>query len=359
MPAVADTAPLHTILFGDLPLLVAREFARLVMAAPDLRLVGPVVRDAELASQICELRPSVIIAVPSQLAMLSQVAKSARVLLYSAAGTAELLQFQEGHRWCLSGIIEPLPHLLAERASWRQTLLQKLRLAAVGLAASPRLLTRTLTVPPPSGLVIIGASTGGPSAVETLLAQLRADSQCAIVVAVHLPQSFTASFVARLRRKSALPVVAAGAGSRLLAGQVLVVPGGTNMVVRRGVGGHWSTCLAPEPAAVGSDIPSVDILMSSAATAANRAMGVVLTGLGRDGTRGARAIQENGGQVLVQDAASAAVFSMPGAVLRAGWASAALPLAGLAAAINDFGRQPLETTTTPARRAFVTTAHAA
>ena len=338
MPPVADTTPLHTILFGDLPLLVAREFARLVAAAPDLRLVGPV-RETELAAQVHDLRPSVVIVAPSQLAALSQLAKPVQVLVYGSAGLNQTLQVYESRRLGLAGTIEPIPHLLAERASWRQSLLQKLRLTAVGLAAPSRLLTRTPSVIPPSGLVIIGASTGGPRAIETLLAQLRSDFHCAVVVAVHLPESFTHSFVARLRRTSVLPVAEAVAGGRLMAGQVMVVPGGTNMVVQRGAGGHWTTRLAPETVVTGTDVPSVDMLMSSAAITAGRVLGVVLTGLGHDGTRGARAIQEHGGQVLVQDAASAAVFSMPGAVLRAGWASAALPLSGLAAAINDFGRQ--------------------
>ena len=348
---MADSAPLHTILFGDLPLAVAREFVRLAASAPDLRLVGPVVGATELAAQAQVLRPSVVVAAANQLPAMSARSGQARVLLYDAAGISGLLLFSQARTPKLSGAIEPLPQLLAERARWRQGLLQKLRLAASGVVVTPRL-SQTPAMLPPTGLVVIGASTGGPSAVGTLLAQLQPGIRCAVLVAVHLPEAFTASLVARLRRSSVLPVVAAGPGSRLLAGQVLVVPGGTNMLVRRSAAGHWNTCLAPEPAPVGGDVPSVDLLMHSAASAVNRVLGVVLTGLGSDGTHGARAIHERGGQVLVQDAASAAVFSMPGAVLRAGWASAALPLAGLAAAINDFGRPPLAVATLAPKPAF-------
>ena len=357
MPIVADTVPLYTILFGDLPLLVTRELVRLVAVAPDLRLVGPVMQDMELALQVQNVRPSVIIVSGGQLAALSGGAISVPVLLYESETGTDLMQPQEGSRWGLAGIIERLPHLLAERASWRQSVLQKMRLTAKGLNPPRWLGARTPFVPVPTGLVVIGASTGGPLAVEKLLAQLHSNARCAIVVAVHLPASFTASFVTRLRRTSALPVVAAEAGTRLLAGQVVVVPGGANMAIRRGPGGHWTTCLAPESGPTGSDVPSVDVLMCSAATAASRVLGVVLTGLGHDGTQGARAIREHGGQVLVQDATSAAVFSMPGAVLRAGWASAALPLVGLAAAINTFGCPPKEVSAAPRR--LVLTAHAA
>ncbi|WP_375418469.1 CheB methylesterase domain-containing protein [uncultured Hymenobacter sp.] len=334
MPAAADSLPLSSVLLGRVPLAVAGELVRLISAAPDLRLVGPAGGVAELAAYAQELRPAVIVASISQLPALAALARLVRVLLYDAAAGLPPL-CSEG-RWELSGSIEPLPGQLARRTAWRQTLLQKLRAAAF-----PRWLGRTSLVglTSPTGLVIIGASTGGPAAVEAVLTQLRPGLRCAVVVAVHLPAAFTASLVARLRRTSALPVAAAEAGSRLLAGQVVVVPGGTNMVLRRLAAGGWSSCVASEPA-TGGDVPSVDLLMTSAAATGGRVLGVVLTGLGHDGRRGARAIREQGGQVLVQDAASAAVFSMPGAVLRAGWASAALPLAGLAAAINEFGREP-------------------
>lgn len=337
MPIAADSLALSTVLLGRVPLAVAGELARLIGAAPDLHLTGPIGGVAELATYAQELRPAVIIAPACQLPALAALARPGRVLLYDPA-TAALPPSETESRWELSGIIEPLPGQLTGRAAWRQTLLQKLRAAAFPrrLACPPGPLAGLAS---PTGLVIIGASTGGPAAVETVLAQLRPGLRCAVVVAVHLPAAFTASLVRRLRRASAVPVAAAGAGSRLLAGQIVVVPGGINMVLRRAALGGWSCCLAPEPA-TGGDVPSVDLLMASAAARGGRVLGVVLTGLGHDGRRGARAIREQGGQVLVQDAASAAVFSMPGAVLRAGWASAALPLSGLAAAINEFGREP-------------------
>lgn len=329
---MADSVSAHPVLLGHLPLAVACELVRLTAAAPDLRLVGPAGGTTDLLAHAQELRPTVIVAASSQLPALAQLARPAAVLVYAGPAAAPLSGVNCGEP--LNTTIQPLPHLLAERAAWRQDVLQKLRLAAL-----PRRWGRLAGALPPSGLVVIGASTGGPAAVEVLLAQLRPGLPCAVLVAVHLPAFFTASLVARLRRVSALPVAAASPGRRLEAGQVLVVPGGTNMVVRRSAAGTWTTCLAPEPAPTGSDVPCVDLLMSSAAAAVGPAvLGVVLTGLGHDGTRGARAIREHGGQVLVQDGASAAVFSMPGAVLRAGWASAALPLAGLAAAINELGR---------------------
>lgn len=336
---MADSAPVHSVLLGHLPLAVACELVRLVADAPDLRLVGPSGGVAELLRYAQELRPAVLVVAAGQLPALTQLARP--VLTYAPlTGGLPAVGADCGS---LRDTLPPLPSLLAERAAWRQQVLQKLRLATI-----PRRWARP-TFAPPSGLVIIGASTGGPAAIEALLTQLRPNLRCAVLVAVHLPEFFTASLVTRLRRVSALPVGAATPGGRLEAGRVLVVPGGTNMVLRRGAASYWATCRAPETAAAGSDVPSIDLLMGSAAAVVGPpVLGVVLTGLGHDGTCGARAIREHGGQVLVQDGASAAVFSMPGAVLRAGWASAALPLAGLAAAINEFGRAPAEMATVPA-----------
>ena len=342
MSPVADTVPLPTVLFGDLPLAAAREFVRLAATAPDLRLIGPIQGAAELAAQVASLRPALVVAAAAQLPVLAGLTafiRPTRVLLYAAPPE---LRPWGGPALQVCGSIEPLPLLLAERALWRQSVLHRLRLVAVGLAGAPWKLTRLAAPALPAGVVVIGASTGGPGALETVLAQLRPGLRCAVVVAVHLPGAFTASLVARLQRAAVLPVLPAVPGGRLVAGQVVVIPGGTHMAVRRSAAGYWTTCLAPEMPPTGGDVPSIDLLMSSAAATTDRLLGVVLTGLGHDGTRGARAIRERGGQVLVQDAASAAVFSMPGAVLRAGLASAALPLAGLAAAINAFGTAPTE-----------------
>ena len=98
MPAVADTIPLYTILFGDLPLLVTRELVRLVAAASDLRLVGPVRQDVELASQVQNVRPSVIIVSGSQLAALSGSVKSVPVLLYESEIDTDLAVRGGEHR---------------------------------------------------------------------------------------------------------------------------------------------------------------------------------------------------------------------------------------------------------------------
>lgn len=107
--------------------------------------------------------------------------------------------------------------------------------------------------------------------------------------------------------------------------------------VKNGPWRSWQVAFSSEPG-TSFDEPSVDLLMqSAAAVAGQRAMGVVLTGLGNDGTAGARAIRQNGGRILVQNEESAAVFSMPNSVIQAGHADAVLSLEQIANAINRIG----------------------
>nr|WP_262904925.1 CheB methylesterase domain-containing protein [Hymenobacter pini] len=194
---------------------------------------------------------------------------------------------------------------------------------------------RTQAIPlPPQGIVVLGGSTGGAPAVETLLRSVPAHFPWAILVAVHLPAHFTDFLVERLRRSCVLPVEAAGSGTRLQAGRVLVAPGGHNTVVQPMTGSPWLGWQTNFVSEASLDVPSIDILMQSAARLVGRnVVGVVLTGLGHDGTAGARAIRQAGGTVLVQDEASSAVFSMPKSVIQAGLASEIVPLSDMATTV--------------------------
>jgi two-component system chemotaxis response regulator CheB len=158
-----------------------------------------------------------------------------------------------------------------------------------------------------------------------------------LLIAVHLPVHFTASFVKRLQRLTRLPVKIGSIGIPLEEGQIIIAPGGQNMVVKpvqRGPWQAWHIGFSSQ-APVSFDDPSIDVLMRSAARVAGpRVLGIILTGLGNDGTLGAQAIRACGGQVIAQSKESAAVFSMPESVIRAGHANAVLPLAQIAEAIN-------------------------
>jgi two-component system chemotaxis response regulator CheB len=184
----------------------------------------------------------------------------------------------------------------------------------------------------PSGtakLVVIATSTGGPRALASLLPALPSPLGLGSLIVQHMPPGFTASLANRLNRASALQVTEARGGEAIDPEQALLAPGGHHLRL----GGDGRTLLSDDPE-VGGLRPRADLLIEDAARSfRERLVLVVLTGMGRDGLRGARAVQAHGGRVLVESEASCTVFGMPRVVHEARLADAILPLDELAAAI--------------------------
>lgn len=169
--------------------------------------------------------------------------------------------------------------------------------------------------------VAIGASTGGIHALGLLLRQLPRDFAVPLLVTQHLPASFIPVFARQVENACGRPAEIANDGLVLTPGRIVVAPGHGHIVVRRkgSLGLVVEVSGAPAPSGC---LPSVDPMLESLAQACEgRALGVILSGMGRDGAIGARALVEAGGTILAQDADSSAVWGMPGAVARAGLAS--------------------------------------
>jgi two-component system chemotaxis response regulator CheB len=181
-------------------------------------------------------------------------------------------------------------------------------------------------------VVVIGASTGGPNALAEILPAFPPDWPVPLVIVQHMPPAFTARLAERLAEKSRLRVREAVAGELISAAQAWVAPGGHHLLLSRD-GRKVRLALNQEPP-VNSCRPAVDVLFGSAAEVYGPGvLAVVLTGMGQDGWRGCEGIRAAGGQILVQDEASSVVWSMPGAVARAGLADEVLPLDCLGPAI--------------------------
>ena len=181
-------------------------------------------------------------------------------------------------------------------------------------------------------IVAIGASTGGPRALSTVIESLPADFPLPIVVVQHMPPLFTRSLAERLSSKSGLRCVEAVDGSVLEPGTIWIAPGNWHLTVVR-EGAVVRVRLTGEPPE-NSCRPSVDPLFRSVAEVYGAgALGVLLTGMGQDGLLGARRVVERQGRVLVQDEASSVVWGMPGAVARAGLASKIVPVSEMASEI--------------------------
>jgi two-component system chemotaxis response regulator CheB len=174
-------------------------------------------------------------------------------------------------------------------------------------------------------VIAIGASTGGPDALTTIVSGLPADVAVPIVVVQHMPVLFTRLFSERLDRSCPLPVQEAVDGQLVEAGHVIVAPGDKHMtLVRQGTDVRVKlTMEAPENYCR----PAVDVLFRSvAAVYGAGVMACVLTGMGHDGVNGAERIKAAGGRIVVQDERSSVVWGMPGAIVAAGLASDMVPL---------------------------------
>jgi two-component system chemotaxis response regulator CheB len=158
-------------------------------------------------------------------------------------------------------------------------------------------------------LVSIGTSTGGPVALRSLLTALPGDFPTGIVVVQHMPPVFTQAFAERLNTLCALGVKEAENGEPILAGRVYIAPGDRHMTVSRLDGD--SKVLLNKATPVCGHRPSVDVLMHSVARAyGERAVGVIMTGMGKDGAGGLHELKRRGGYVLAQDEESSVIFGM-------------------------------------------------
>lgn len=176
-------------------------------------------------------------------------------------------------------------------------------------------------------VVAIGASTGGIHALGLMLRRLAPDFDVPLLITQHLPASFMPVFARQIEAACRRPADIAGEGLMLTRGRIVIAPGHGHIVVRRKTSGSGGlvTRISTEPAASGC-VPSVDPMLESLADACEgRALGVILSGMGRDGVIGARTLVDAGGTIYAQDAETSAVWGMPGAVSRAGLASLIAP----------------------------------
>jgi two-component system, chemotaxis family, protein-glutamate methylesterase/glutaminase len=177
-------------------------------------------------------------------------------------------------------------------------------------------------------IVAIGTSTGGPNALAELVPQFPTDFPVPIVIVQHMPPLFTRLLADRLNSRSRLAVQEGQEGKKVVSGQVWIAPGDRHMTVAR-KGGDVVLALKRDPPE-NSCRPAVDVLFRSVANAYGaNALAVVLTGMGADGTLGARVIRDAGGEVIVQDEASSVVWGMPGSVVAASLADRICPLANI------------------------------
>jgi two-component system chemotaxis response regulator CheB len=327
-------------------LLVAGTHVRLrqleqLVGAPGYDVVGAA-RDAERAEELVQrLRPAAVLvdldlfgggletierimaAAPTPIVVCGSAAEHPEAALAAGAvdvvgaldvpaGSPQYADFLQRHLKVASRvrvITHPRARLRARRA-----------LAPAAVPRAPR---------PP--VVAFGASTGGPPALATIIGDLPADFAAAVLVVQHMAEGFVEGLGRWLDGVCPMRVVVAADGERLTAGTVYLAPAGLNLTLR---GGHRVELLEPPPTQF--HVPGIDKTFASVAQACReRSVGVLLTGMGRDGAQGLRTMRDLGAFTIGQDEATSVVWGMPAAAQQADAVDVELPLGGIAAAVVE------------------------
>jgi two-component system chemotaxis response regulator CheB len=349
-------------------------FARWVEAEPDLHVVANLRSGREAVDQIEQANPDVVVLdveMPGLdgLAALPLLLQKKRNLVVIMASTLTRRNAEISLKALSLGATDYIPKpqsavAIDPMSSFRRELIEKIRALAFRAPRSraeaparsqaapqadkplpklarspplaPRAPARNMRAFPPAAprVLAIGASTGGPQALNMLMRQLgQVIDRAPILITQHMPPTFTTILAEHIARVAGFPAREARDGEEINAGNVYVAPGGRHMKVARHEG--VAVIEIDDGPQVNFCKPSVDPMFASAAEIWGPwVLGLVLTGMGSDGLQGAQAVVAAGGAVIAQDEASSVVWGMPGQVTNAGLASAVLPLDQLAPAIT-------------------------
>ncbi len=341
--------PIRLLIVDD-SAFVRMALARRLAPTGIIEVAGTAANGQEAVQQVLALRPDVVtldvnMPVMDGLTALQHIMRQrpTPVVMLSShtdAGTASTIRALE------LGAVDFFlkPSMAAPSGSDQETL--RLCDKIVSAARIPRALLRpaaflpqrlppALAPAPPARamqcVILIACSTGGPKALLELAPQLPSDLPASLIIVQHMPQGFTQSLAERLDATSAFRIAEAQEGDEPAAGRGYVAPGGRHLVVRRTGRLH----LNQGPPVLGL-CPAADVTMESAAAVyGNKVIGLVLTGMGSDGTRGARAIRAAGGVVVAEHESSCVVYGMPRSVIEAGLANRVAPLPGLIKTIME------------------------
>lgn len=314
---------------------VRRLLTAYLQQAHGVRVVGAVGTADEALELVAHCQPEVItlgVEMPdisgTELLGLLQLASptSAVVMVSGVSRRAAEMTLEALHRGAAAFHLKFQADAPVEPEVWERELLAKVRAAGQPRKPTdPKVSSRPSAVPriavpepratlttdhQPQRVVVIGGSTGGIPAIERILGGLTPATTDAIVIVQHLPVAFTQSLTLQLQRRSPLPVQVAQAGTAVQPGYVYVTPGGHHLRLEHGPRSTVMVLDSGPP--VGGHLPCIDLTMLSAAEQLrDRAVGVLLSGMGSDGASGMAAIHAAGGETMAQDSSTSVIFGMP------------------------------------------------
>jgi len=366
-PAAAIARRIRVMIVDD-AVVVRGLFARWVGEEADLEVVASLRTGREAVDQLTRADPDVVVLdvdMPEMdgITALPLLFEKKRDLVVIMASTLTRRNAEISLRALSLGAADYIPKPASNRevsgsTSFRRELIEKIR--HLGLRAKrlriaparpeaaakpavppsarvavehPSLALRPMPLTPPR-VLLIGASTGGPQALNAVIAQLAGVLERApVLITQHMPPTFTAILAEHLERIAKRPVREGRAGEEVNAGTIYIAPGGRHMKVAR----HNGTAVIAldDGPQVNFCKPAVDPLFASAAEVwGPKALAVVLTGMGADGLAGGKALIAAGGHIIAQDEETSVVWGMPGQVAHAGLCSAVLPLKEIAPRLN-------------------------
>ena len=358
--AAASISRRIRVMLVDDAVVVRGLFARWVEAEPDLEVVATLRTGRDAVNQLERVDPDVVVLdvdMPELdgIAALPLLLEKKRDLVVIMASTLTRRNAEISLRALSLGAADYIPKPGSNRevsasTAFRRDLIEKIR--QLGLRAkrlrhgikarvsrpaksAPSIVPATEEITPlrlrqmpltPPRVLVIGASTGGPQALNRLVVQIDTVIQRApVLITQHMPPTFTAVLAEHLARVSKFPVREASDGEEVNAGAIYLAPGGKHMKVERRDG--MAVIAIDDGPMVNFCKPAVDPLFASAAQVwGNKVLALVLTGMGSDGLAGAKEIVAAGGHVIAQDEETSVVWGMPGQVTNAGLCSAVLPL---------------------------------
>ena len=336
------------VLIVEDSLLMRRIIADIIKSDHDLEVVAEA-NDGETAlEKISRLKPDVVtldINLPgiNGLDVLSTIInkRSARVIMlsaYSRQGASATIRALE--LGAVDFIAKPSGEISPDLTDFKEDIISKIKLAAKidpykvehsGSGVLDEVKGKAAFV---NKVVVIGASTGGPKAVLEVMQRISHNLPASFLIVQHMPLGFTLNFAERISWKSGIKTKEAEDGDIIAANRAFVAPGGSNMILENYQG--QTIVRLDKKEIVDFITPSIDKTMFSAAEIFGKnVIGVILTGMCKDGLEGARRIKEKGGSVIVQDEKTSVVWGMPKAVYKAGLADKVLPLSDIAQAIVE------------------------
>jgi two-component system chemotaxis response regulator CheB len=348
IPTTHSAAPIRVLIVDD-STVMRTTLSRMMESDHELQVVGVAVDGIDALEQIKSLQPDVV-TLDIEMPRMNGIETLTRIMAESPRPVIMISGLtREGARVTLDALDRGAFDFIAKPSfdtpsgifQLRDVLLAKIKAAAQSPLAQSRgsrkAPARTLPVPPAKiqttpTILAIGASTGGPKALQEILVGLPADLPTGVLIVQHMPIGFSSQFAERLNRLCKLAVRESTGEETITPGTVYIAPAGWHMTVSSSSLGY-RTHLSKSPGGT-QHIPSVDILMLSVANVfSSRAMGILLTGMGSDGARGMKAIREAGGWTVGQDAESCAVYGMPRSAAGLGALCRVVPLAQMSSEI--------------------------